>query len=688
MAQANTNLRLDISVGLDGLVQGLKVATTGVNEAAQQMSLGMGQAGQAFKESGAHGEKHAAFLRDFKKEQMSNGRVARWYAGELTSIIPGAEGARGALQHLLAMGFEGFGLGLAIEAVALVLKVVAEHAQLAAENMEKLEKIGTDMGRKVAESLRDIEHELAGPWTKVEEVMYRTRTEALKRMQEIHDATDKETKKLGSFWHQLWQTLPGIETSKQKLAQLRAEAQEVLIALSETKKQSLGTRNIETAAKDKEVTKERIAIEREGKDEIVRIRQEMINRVAEIDKRQDLTQRQKNELRVAVEQGAMERIARIEEARAVQVNNRLRALHAAHGTERERLEAELQNKIAEMRLRVGRDLSQRDFNRIVAAERAAMEAKLAIQTEADRVRIAKQMEEDAKAAEAEAVQRAEQHAEFTRQSVAWMRAGYDAERAEMLARMKERYDLEKAQLDRLIEMKVITAQVGEERRREIERRYERERVIATNSYVKFSQTVMQNMTSQFQQGLAMMMRGQLSFSNAMRGLWKLMLTAVTDAIAQMITTWLTAKLTELIADKVTATGKITAAAGVAGANAYAANVGIPVVGPAVAAAAATAAVGATMGFVGMVAASYAGGTYQLRSDQLAMLHKDEMVMTASQSRGIRNLIEQGGSGPSITAHFTIHAVDGPSVDRMLTSRQGTIYKLLEAAVRNGRLATR
>lgn len=686
MASANTNLRLEISVGLDGLVTGLKVATTGVNEAAQQMSLGMGQASKGFKEHGEHVEKNAQFLRDFKKEQMTNGRVARWYANELATIIPGAEGATGALRGLLVMGFEGFGIGLAIHVAMEAMKLFTEHTERAQKQLEELEKIGTDMGRKVTDALRDMAHDMDGPFSKVSELMYKTRVEAVNEIRKLGDEMDKETKKLNSGWSQLLQTLPGVERSKDKLEQLHAKAREVLIALSEANRQSLPTRNKETAQMDAQVARERITIENSAKDEIVRIRQEMINKVAELDKRKDLTDRQRATLRVAMENDALEKVARIEEQRAVQVAARLRTLRAQNGTEREKLEADLANKIAELRLRIGRDLSQRDFNRIVAAERAAMEAKLAIAAEADRVRIAKQMEADAKAAEDEAVALAEKHAAFTRQSVAWMQAGFSAERAALLAKLAEDEELERAQIDRLAEYKKLSAEQAEAAKRDIEQKYERQRILATSEYAQFYKRVVDGMSSQFAQGLGMMLRGQLSFTNAMRGLWSLFLNVVTDTIAQMITSWITAKITEYIADKAVAISKIGAAASVAAANAYAANVGIPVVGPAVAAGASANAFATTMGMIGLVPA-YAGGAWRLQSDQLALLHKDEMVMSAREAGGLRSLVEQGGAGgPSIHFAPVINAVDAAGIDKVLTSRQGTIYKLLEAAVRNGRLA--
>ncbi len=83
-----------------------------------------------------------------------------------------------------------------------------------------------------------------------------------------------------------------------------------------------------------------------------------------------------------------------------------------------------------------------------------------------------------------------------------------------------------------------------------------------------------------------------------------------------------------------------AAAGIAAANAYAATAAIPIIGPALAPAAAAEAMGAVMGFEGL---AFAEQGMLLDRDRLVFAHKDEQILPANLSKGIQNIINNGGS---------------------------------------------
>lgn len=108
--------------------------------------------------------------------------------------------------------------------------------------------------------------------------------------------------------------------------------------------------------------------------------------------------------------------------------------------------------------------------------------------------------------------------------------------------------------------------------------------------------------------------------------------------------------------------KIAQFAATAAAGAFQAIVGIPYVGPFLAPAAAVAA-GAAVLALGRSIASAAGG-WVVPSDQLAMVHKDEMILPARISSGLQSMIngngEGGGSG-GMTFSPTVMAMDGDSV---------------------------
>lgn len=114
----------------------------------------------------------------------------------------------------------------------------------------------------------------------------------------------------------------------------------------------------------------------------------------------------------------------------------------------------------------------------------------------------------------------------------------------------------------------------------------------------------------------------------------------------------------------------------------------PVMGPA-AIGAGAAMEGSVIGMAGAVAKMDVGA-WNIPHDQLAVVHKNEMVMTAGQSEGLRNLIQNGGAGggpsaPSVSAsaHVSISAMDSRSIKRTLDSNGGVLMKTMSRAVRNG-----
>lgn len=134
--------------------------------------------------------------------------------------------------------------------------------------------------------------------------------------------------------------------------------------------------------------------------------------------------------------------------------------------------------------------------------------------------------------------------------------------------------------------------------------------------------------------------------------------------------------------------KIAQFAATAAAGAFQAIVGIPYVGPFLAPAAAVAA-GAAVLALGRSIASAAGG-WVVPSDQLAMVHKDEMILPARLSAGIQNLIadKSEGSGQSNSFAFTVNAMDSGDVGRWFKKNARSIVEAMseEAGRFNPRMA--
>ena len=113
----------------------------------------------------------------------------------------------------------------------------------------------------------------------------------------------------------------------------------------------------------------------------------------------------------------------------------------------------------------------------------------------------------------------------------------------------------------------------------------------------------------------------------------------------------------------------------------------PLMGPAAIPAGASAE-GAVIGMAGALPA-FDVGAWSIPHDQLAMVHKNELVMTASQGDAFRNLIASGGAGgsksTSVSApvNVSLSALDSRSISRMLNSNGGSLLKAIGRAAQQG-----
>jgi len=106
----------------------------------------------------------------------------------------------------------------------------------------------------------------------------------------------------------------------------------------------------------------------------------------------------------------------------------------------------------------------------------------------------------------------------------------------------------------------------------------------------------------------------------------------------------------------------------------------PIMGPAAAgpAAAGEATVMAAAGGI----ASAAGG-WMVPSDQLAMVHQNEMILPANISQGLQNMISANGGAGSGAVVVNVSAIDSQDVKRFFQSNGSLLVNALNKAMRNG-----
>ena len=179
-------------------------------------------------------------------------------------------------------------------------------------------------------------------------------------------------------------------------------------------------------------------------------------------------------------------------------------------------------------------------------------------------------------------------------------------------------------------------------------------------------------------GIQKVLHGQMSLGQGMTGAMKQIEDQTEKSLINMGLNW--AKyfiMQELTSGKAHMSQNMMDAKDSA-AGAYKATVGIPFIGPVLAPDAAAAAFTETMAFA-------EGGWDRVPSDQVTMLHKNEMVLPAPIAEAARQTFAQGGGGGN-TVH--IHAMDAASFTSFLKRPANTqaLLGMLGGTLRNGRLA--
>lgn len=162
-------------------------------------------------------------------------------------------------------------------------------------------------------------------------------------------------------------------------------------------------------------------------------------------------------------------------------------------------------------------------------------------------------------------------------------------------------------------------------------------------------------------------------------------TIDTTSAATAATNAATADAAIVLADGTADRLRIAGLAAVAAAGAYASEISIPYVGPAVAAAAAAESEGVVMGF--QAAVPMAAGGMTLDRDQLVFAHKQEMILPAHISQGLLGMIDKGGGGGGVTLHYepTLHGSEARSLAQLLKSESGAMMAWLSDQARSGAL---
>jgi hypothetical protein len=147
MATSAGTVQYEVVATVNEAITNMRLLQKETNTAVRQMAAELG--GTLPKAANDAGKAHDSLsgkLKEFAQEQRQQGRMARFYASEVMSVIPAAEGSKGALTSLLGVLVEGaaggLSLGLAFETVKFAIEQFAaasvEAARKAKEHHDQL----------------------------------------------------------------------------------------------------------------------------------------------------------------------------------------------------------------------------------------------------------------------------------------------------------------------------------------------------------------------------------------------------------------------------------------------------------------------------------------------------------------------------------------------------------------------
>ena len=228
----------------------------------------------------------------------------------------------------------------------------------------------------------------------------------------------------------------------------------------------------------------------------------------------------------------------------------------------------------------------------------------------------------------------------------------------------------------------------------------KEQLAIRNQWIK----TLDSISRAFDQSIKGIIRGTTTLHNAMRNIFQSILlefigmeerklvkhiaTEIAQTSATVVgTTTRTAvedaaNKKSLISTALTVSKKILMQMWAVMAGVYSAIASIPYVGPFLAPVMAIAAGALIASWAGRVA-SAAGGWAQVPEDQMAMVHKNEMILPAPLAESIRSMT---GSSTSSTNHFHIHAMDAGSFRDYLRENSAALAEGMLHAHRNGAFA--
>jgi len=256
------------------------------------------------------------------------------------------------------------------------------------------------------------------------------------------------------------------------------------------------------------------------------------------------------------------------------------------------------------------------------------------------------------------------------------------------ASLKEEQAWEKAYLKRReaeVRLEIGTAKETEEGKSKVEKAGEKTREAGLKDWIQkqkaaalqqenIYRSLINNMTAGWDQGIHMMLHGQLTLTDGFKAAMGQMGDVLEKTLINMGLNWVKAMVLQAVMSKESHATEILTTARMAAGHAYDSTVKIPYVGPFLAPAAAGVAYAGVMAYA-------EGGWDNVPANQMAMIHKNEMVLSAPIAEGMRQMIAAGGDGGGGDIHLHLNGVTDAT---WWKHNQGNIMRTVGEAMRNGR----
>jgi hypothetical protein len=196
----------------------------------------------------------------------------------------------------------------------------------------------------------------------------------------------------------------------------------------------------------------------------------------------------------------------------------------------------------------------------------------------------------------------------------------------------------------------------------------------TKVSLEYYKTFYNSMESGFNNAISGMLKGTQTLSQGIRSIFKSILDSIVQTLASIAAKWLANSIMEQIMSKTSGATQVAANASAAATAAMASVAAIPVTGWAMAPGVGAATFAQAMSFM----PSAEGGWDIPRGiNPMLQAHSGEMVLPEKQADVIRNMADSGAGGGSSTTHLNIKALDGKSVQKVLTRNAGHVQKAVK-----------